>query len=164
MNIFTSENLHTLLIGGTFMAIVLFISFFRNVESRRLRDRLGEGNILLSSFGVHFYGVESVPGIPFNSIGALGLSAEGLYYCSRILKKELFIPGSKFSSISVTDDFKGKNMYGNVVIFNFINEDGKRDRAAFRIPYPERWSDAIRKAFLKNKPSFDPVDLSNNKT
>ena len=147
MNIFTSENVNTLVVGGAFMAIVLFISFFRNVESKRLRQKLGEGNILLSNYRVHFYGVESVPGIPFNSIGALGLSAEGMYYCSRILKRELFIPGSKFSSLSVTDDFKGKNMYGNVVIFNFINEKGEKDRAAFRIPYPERWSTAIRKVF-----------------
>lgn len=159
MNALTSGNINTLIAGGIFMLIVFLISFIRNMETKRLRNRLGEGNILLSSFNVHFYGVESVPGIPFNSIGAMGMSADGLYYCSRFLKKELFIPGKMFSSITVTDDFKGKNMYGNVVVFNFINDKGERDRAAFRIPYPERWSNAVNQVFLNKKPGAGTISV-----
>ncbi len=151
MNLSDSGNKGTLIVGGLFMGVVLLISFIRNMETKRLRNKLGEGNILLSGFNVHYYGVESEPKMPFNSIGAMGLSKEGLYYCSRFLKRELFIAGNQFSSISVTDDFKGKNMYGNVVVFNFINASGDRDRAAFRIPYPERWSKAINQLFLNKK-------------
>lgn len=151
MNLSDSGNKGTLIVGGLFMGVVLLISFIRNMETKRLRNKLGEGNILLSGFNVHYYGVESEPKMPFNSIGAMGLSKEGLYYCSRFLKRELFITGNQFSSISVTDDFKGKNMYGNVVVFNFINAGGDRDRAAFRIPYPERWSKAINQLFLNKK-------------
>ncbi len=131
------------------MSTVLVIAFVRNMEAKRLRKRLGEDKILLSGFNVHYYGVESAPKMPFNSMGALGLTKDGLYYFSRFLRNELFIPGKQLSSISVTDDFRGKNMYGNVVVFNFVNEKGERDRAAFRIPYPERWSKAINELFLK---------------
>jgi len=149
MSILDGSNKSTLIVGGLFMGLIFLISYIRNKEAKRLRKRLGADNILLSGFNVHFYGVESVKKMPRNSMGALGLSHEGLYYCSRFLKRELFIPGKQFSSISVTDDFKGKNMYGNVVVFNFVNEQGERDRAAFRIPYPEKWSEAITKLFLR---------------
>ncbi len=148
MNLLNSENKGTLIVGGLFMGVIFLISFIRNMETRRLRRRLGEGNILLSGFNVHYYGVESEPKIPMNSMGALGLSSEGLYYRARVLKRELFIEGKQLTSITVTDDFKGRNMYGNVVVMNFINNKGQKDRAAFRIPYPEKWSEAINKLFL----------------
>ncbi len=149
MKILDSGNLNTLIFGGIFMGIIFLLSFVKNLESGRLRKKLGEGQILLSGFNVHYYGLESDDKLLFNSMGALGLSSEGLYYCSRILKKELFIKGEQFSSIIVTDDFNGKNMYGHVVAFSFISEKGAHERAAFRIPYPEKWSKAITELFLK---------------
>lgn len=149
MNILDSGNKNTLIVGGLFMGVIFLLSYVKNMESRRLRRKLGDGQILLSGFNVHYYGLESDDKLLFNSMGALGLSSEGLYYCSRILKKEIFIKGEQFSSIAVTDDFNGKNMYGHVVAFNFINNKGAHDRAAFRIPYPEKWSKAITELFLK---------------
>ena len=152
MNLINSGNIGTLIVGGLFLGIVFLISFIRNLETRRLRNRLGADDILMTGFNVHFYGVESVPGIPFNNMGALGLSHEGLYYRSRYSKRDLFIAGKQITSIIATDDFKGKNMYGNIVAINFINEKGEKDRAAFRIPYPERWSKAINGLFFSNNP------------
>ena len=152
MNLLNSGNIGTLIVGGLFLGIVFLISFVRNIEAKRLRNRLGKGNIILSAYNVHFYGVESVPGIPFNSMGALGLSGEGLFYRARYTKRELFITGSQITSITATDDFKGKNMYGNIVAINFVNEKGEKDRAAFRIPYPEKWSKAINQLFLNKNP------------
>ena len=143
MNLFNSSNIGTLVVGALFMGVLLAISFVRNLEAKRLRNRLGEGNIILSAYNVHYYGVESIPGIPFNSMGALGLSSEGLYYVSRYTHKEVFVAGKQMTSITATDDFKGKNMYGNIVTINFINEKGEKDRVGLRIPYPEKWSKAI---------------------
>ena len=133
------------------MGVIFLISFIRNMESKRLQNRLGEGAVILSGYNVHFYGIESVPGIPFNSMGALGLSKDGVYYIARFSGKELFIQGAKISSLSVADEFKGKNMYGKVVVFNYINEENQKDRAAFRIPYPEKWSKAIHHQFMNQK-------------
>ena len=148
MNLLNSGNIGTLIIGGIFLGIVFLVSFIRNLEARRLRKRFGEGNILLSGFNVHFYGVESEEGKPLRSMGALALSAEGLYYRARYTKRELFITGKQMTSITATDDFKNKNMYGNIVAINFVNGKGEKDRAAFRIPYPEKWSKAINRLFL----------------
>ena len=148
MNLLNSGNISTLLVGGLFMVVLLSISFVRNLEAKRLRNRLGEGNIILSAYNVHYYGVESIPGIPFNSMGALGLSSEGIYYVSRYSKKEVFVSGKQMTSITATDDFKGKNMYGNIVAINFVNEKGEKDRVGLRIPYPEKWSKAINGLFF----------------
>ncbi len=148
MNLLNSSNITTLLVGAGFMGIVFTISFVRNLEAKRLRIRLGEGNIVLSGYNVHYYGVESEKGNPLRSMGALGLSSDGLYYRARYTKRELFISGKQITSIIATDDFKGKNMYGHVVAINFINDKGNKDRAAFRIPYPEKWSKAIIQLFL----------------
>ena len=148
MNLLNSGNISTILVGALFMGVVLAISFVRNMEAKRLKNKLGEGNIILSGYNVHYYGVESIPGIPVNSMGALGLSPEGLYFISRYAKKEIFIPGKQMTSITATDDFKGKNMYGNIVAVNFINEKGEKDRVGLRMPYPEKWSKAINRLFF----------------
>ena len=148
MNLFNSSNIGTLVVGALFMGVLLVISFVRNLEAKRLRNRLGEGNIILSAYNVHYYGVESIQGVPFNSMGALGLSSEGLYYVSRYNKKEVFVSGKQMTSITATDDFKGKNMYGNIVAINFVNEKGEKDRVGLRIPYPEKWSKAINGLFF----------------
>lgn len=148
MNLLNNGNISTLLVGAAFMGIVLTISFVRNMEAKRLRIKLGESHIVLSGFNVHFYGVESTKGKPLRSMGALALSGEGLYYRARYTKLELFISGKQMTSITATDDFKGKNMYGNIVAINFVNDKGEKDRAAFRIPYPERWSKAINQLYF----------------
>lgn len=148
MNLLNSGNISTLIVGGLFVGILLVISLVRNLEAKRLINKLGKSSIILSGYNVHFYGVESVGGIPFNSLGSLGLSGEGLYYRARYSKRDLFILGNQMTSITATDDFKGKNMYGNVVAINFINDKGEKDRAAFRIPYPERWSKAINQLYF----------------
>lgn len=149
-----SNNLEILLIGIGFMSIVFLIAFIRNMESRRIRSKYQQNEILLSSFGVQFYGVESVPGKPLRSTGTLVMTQKELYYRAKFMNRELTIPGEAISSLSVIDTFKGKLMYVKVIAVNFINSDGERDRAVFRIPYPERWNAAIRKVYLsRNEPA-----------
>ncbi len=140
-------NANTLIIGGAFIAIVLFIAWVRNREADRLTRIVGKENLLMSAFNVYYHGLESEKGSPLRSIGALALTVEGLYYRALVRKRELFIPGKRISSITVINEFKGKNMYEYIVGINFVNDEGKRDRAGFKIPHPERWSAAIRKAF-----------------
>lgn len=132
-----------LIFGIIFMAAVFLLAFLRNMESRRIRKKFQDNEILLSAFGVNFYGVDSEGGKPLRSIGALVLTHKGIYYHARFKNRELLIKPDQFSSLSVIETFKGKEMHIKVVAFNFINDEGKRDRAAFRIPYPERWSRAL---------------------
>lgn len=137
------SGIDVLVFGLLFMAAVFLLAFFRNKESRRIRAKFSEEEILLSAFGVQFYGVDSEGGKPLRSTGALVLTHKGIYYRARFTKRELLIRPDQFSSLSIIDTFKGKPMHVKIVAFNFLNDEGNRDRAAFRIPYPERWSRAL---------------------
>ncbi|MBL7006622.1 MAG: hypothetical protein ISR78_06050 [Spirochaetia bacterium] len=148
MDFLKASNFETVLIGIIFMGIVFTIAYIRNLEARRIRKIFREDEILLSSFGVQYFGVESEPGKPLKSTGVLVLTNAGIFYRAKFLNRTLQISGDKISSITAVDIFKGKDMYQKIVSINFVNEKGDRDRAGFRIPYPERWSMAIKKVFL----------------
>ena len=151
MDFLKAGNFETLLFGVLFMGAIFLIAYIRNLEARRIRKKFSEDEILLSSFGVQYYGVESDPGKILKSTGVLVLTKNGIFYRAKFLNRTLQIPGDKISSITAVDTFKGKNMYQRIVAINFVNEKGARDRAGFRIPYPERWSIAINKVFLEKK-------------
>jgi hypothetical protein len=150
MDFFKAGNFETLVFGVLFMGAVFLIAYIRNLEARRIRNKFNENDILLSSFGVQYYGVESEPGNPLKSTGSLVLTQEGIFYRAKFLNRNLEISGDKITSITAVNTFKLKNMYQKIVAVNFINEKGDRDRAGFRIPYPERWSQAITKVFLSS--------------
>ena len=148
MDILGNSNFDTLILGVLFMGAVFLIAYIRNLEARRIRKKFSENEILLSSFGVQYYGVESEPGNPLKSTGSLVMTKNGIFYRAKFLNRTFEISGDKFSSITAVNTFKGKNMYQKIVAINFVNEKGERDRAGFRIPYPERWSQAINKVFF----------------
>jgi hypothetical protein len=143
------SNLEVLLIGLLFMAVVIAVAHIRNVESRRIREKYRQDEILLSSYGVQFFGVESEPGKPLKSTGTLVMTKDEIYYRAKFLRREITIPGKAITSISVVDMFKNKLTYVKIIAINFINSEGERDRAGFRIPFPERWNEAISKAYLR---------------
>ncbi len=103
------------------------------------------------SFGVNYFGVESEPGRPDRSSGALVLTKEGLYYRARYAQKELFIPGQNLVKLEVIDHHKGRALHQKAVGVFFKNADGEKDRAAFRIPHSAQWARAIKKFFLDPK-------------
>ena len=148
MDFLKAANFEIIIFGLLFMGAVFLIAYIRNVETRRIRKRFREDEILLSSFGVQYYGVESEQGSPLKSTGVLVLTKDGIFYRAKFANRIVQIPGDKISSITAVDTFKGKNMYQKIVSINFVNEKGVRDRAGFRIPYPERWSKAISRVFL----------------
>ncbi len=137
-----------LLIGLAFMAVVFLIAYIRNMEARRVRKLFSDDEILLSAFNVQFFGVESVKGRPLRSTGVLILTGEGIYYRAKFLNRSLMIKGDTISSFTAVSEFKGRNMYTKFIAINFVNSNGERDRAGFRIPYPERWLEAVTRLFL----------------
>ncbi|MBU4241679.1 MAG: hypothetical protein KKF52_00450, partial [Nanoarchaeota archaeon] len=65
-------------------------------------------------------------------------------YKGRFDKRELFISKGDLLSIAVTDFHKGEPTIGKCLAFYFTNKDGKINRAAFELPYPKQWVDAIK--------------------
>lgn len=134
-----------------FLGIVFFLAYNRQRETRRIAQKFEKSRIIISSFAVNFFGLESEPGGPLRSSGVLVLLKDGLYYRARFANRELFIPGSAITYIGVTDTHKKKPLHQNVVVLQFLNNDGKEDKAAFRIPYPAQWISAIKANLLDTK-------------
>jgi len=61
----------------------------------------------------------------------------------------LLIPGSSITYIGVSNVHKGKDLHQSVVVLQFLNQDGKEEKAAFRIPYPAQWVAAIKSNLLE---------------
>lgn len=144
-------NPNWLVFALIFLGIIFYLAYMRQRESKRILDKFEKQEIIITSFGVNYYGLESEPGGPLRSSGVLVLLKNGIYYRARFVNRELFIPGSSITYIGVSDTHKGRNLHQSVVVLQFLNPDGREEKAAFRIPYPAQWVAAIKVNLLDQK-------------
>ena len=144
-------NPNWLVFAVLFLAVLLYLAILRNREARRISEKFPRDQIVLTSFGVNYYGLESEPGRPLRSIGALVLLRDSLYYRARFANRELTIPGAAITHIGVTDTHKGKPLHQYVVAIRFLNAEGKEQKAAFRIPLPAQWTTAIKATLIRDR-------------
>ena len=130
------------------IAMVAFMVFLRFREARRIVRKFPRERIVLTSFSATFYGLESEPGGPARSVGALVLLKDGLYFRARVTHRELTIPGSAIMNLDVTNTHRGRTMRLYVLAIRFRNPEGKGDTAAFRLLRPARWITAIRSTLM----------------
>jgi hypothetical protein len=135
-----------------FLLVVFTMVYLRQVETRRIEKKFDRKEIIITSFGVNFFGRESEPGGPLRSSGALVLLRSGMYYRARFSSRELFIPGPDITYLGVTDAFKGRPLHQQVMVIGFRAGEGKTDRAAFRLPHIAQWAAAIKANLLGRKP------------
>ena len=144
-------NPNWLLFALIFLGIIFYLAYSRQRETKRILDKFEKKNIIITSFGVNYYGLESEPGAPLRSSGALVLLKDGIYYRARHANRELFIPGSSITYLGVSQSHKGKDLHQTVVVIQFLNQDGREEKAAFRIPYPAQRVAAIKANLLDKK-------------
>ena len=144
-----NSNASWILFAVLFLGAVAFLAIIRQIETRRLYKKFSEDEIILLSFGVNFFGCESEPGRVNKSAGALVLTKSELYYRARYLNTELTIPGKSIAQIDVTDQHKGKPLHQQAIAIYFINEEGSKDKAVFRIPHPAKWVNLMNSMFVK---------------
>ena len=134
-----------------FIGLIAYMAAMQRIEARRVLSKFSKDSVLFMSFGVNYFGLESESGGPARSSGTLALIRDGLYYRARHANRELFIPGGTITNIEIIDQHKGKPLHQKVVGIIFLNQEGKVDRAAFRIPNPARWVNAIRRHFMSGE-------------
>ncbi|HOC52616.1 MAG TPA: hypothetical protein PKJ39_02675 [Caldisericia bacterium] len=140
-----------LIFAVIFLASMVFYNWFKQNSLRKEFKKFDKNDILMYTYGVYYYGVESEKGKILNSQGLMILLKNGLYYKGSLDKRQLFIPEGKLYSIVVTDFHKGELTYKECLAFYFENEKGEVDRAAFSIPHPKDWVDRIREVLAKDK-------------
>ena len=145
------SNPNWLIFAVLFILVMFYLVYMRQRETKRIMDKFDKNEVITTSFGVNYYGLESEPGGPLRSAGALVLLKHGIYYRARYAKRELYIPGSAITYIGVNNVHKGKDLHQTIVVLQFISEDGKEEKAAFRMPYPAQWVGAIKSNLLEKE-------------
>jgi hypothetical protein len=140
-----------LVIAVVFFGIMAYIVWIRWQDRKWIDKRFGSGNVLALSFGVNFFGSAAEPGKPRKSSGFLLLLPDRIVYRSRIKKLELEIPASKIARVYHDRLHKGVNLHQSLVKIDFINTRNERDTAAFKVPYPPQWINAIEHNLLKKR-------------
>ena len=143
------QNQQWILIALVFFGIIGYIVWVRWRDRKWIEERFGSQKILAMSFGVNYFGRASEPGPPRKSSGFLLLLSDRLFYRSRLKKIELEIPGSSIARIYHDRSHKGTNLHQSLVKINFINDQNEKDTAAFKVPYPPQWINAIENSLLK---------------
>ena len=138
-----------LFIAFIFFGIIGYIAFIRWRDRNWIEKRFGDQKILAMSFGVNYFGRASEPGKPRKSSGFLLLLQDQIFYRSRTARLELSIDGDKIVRVYPDNSIKGYNLHQSVVKIDFINENGDKDAAAFKVPSPPQWIQAIENNFLK---------------
>ena len=143
-----------LVIAVVFFGIMAYIAWIRRQDRRWIDRRFGGHNVLALSFGVNFFGSASEPGRPRKSSGFLLLLPDRLFYRSRVKKLELEIPAAKIARVYHDRSHKGVNLHQSLVKIDFVNARNEKDTAAFKVPYPPQWINAIENNLL-NKAKDD---------
>ena len=132
-----------MLIALVFFGIIAYVAWVRWRDRRWIEERFGRRTILAMSFGVNYFGRASEPGSPRKSSGFLLLLSDRIFYRSRIKKEELEIPASHIARVYHGRSHKGIDLHQSLVKIDFINSENEKDTAAFKVPYPPQWINAI---------------------
>lgn len=142
-----------------FLAIIAALASLRQRETRRIQEKFDAREIVITSFGVNYFGLESEPGGPLRSAGVLVLVKDGLWYRARFARRELFIPGRAITYIGVTQTHKGRQLHQQAIVVHFLNAAGRQDKAAFRLPLPAQWVAAIKANLIGDRPGSSSIRI-----
>jgi len=123
------------------------MSYSRWRDQRWIAWKYGRNAALTTGFGVTYYGAITSLGQPKGTTGFLVLLKDRLVFKSRKAKIEFEISSEAIKNVYHATEFKGKQMYQSIVSVDFVNQSGKADTVAFRLPYPPQWIRIIRVAF-----------------
>ena len=138
-----------MIIAVVFFGIMAYIAWIRWRDRRWIDERFGGHKIIAMSFGVNYFGSATEPGAPRKSSGFLILLPDRLFYRSRLKKLELEIPAARIARVYHDRSHKGADLHQSLVKIDFINDKNEKDTAAFKVPYPPQWINAIESNLLR---------------
>jgi hypothetical protein len=138
-----------LIIAAVFFGIMAYIAWIRWRDRKWIDERFGNDKIVAISFGVNYFGSATEPGSPRRSSGFLILLHDRVFYRSRFKKLELEIPAARIARVYHDKTHKGVNLHQSLVKIDFVNSQNQKDTAAFKVPYPPQWINAIENNLLK---------------
>jgi len=146
------EHQQWIVIALAFFGILAYIAIIRWRDRKWIDERFGSQNLRAMSFGVNYFGTATEPGKPRRSSGFLLLLPDRLFYRSRMKKIELEIPAGRIARVYHDRSHKGVDLHMSLVKIDFLNAGNQKDTAAFKVPYPPQWINAIETNLLKKTP------------
>ncbi len=140
-----------IVIALAFFGILAYIAVIRWRDRKWIDERFGSPSLRAMSFGVNYFGTATEPGKPRRSSGFLLLLPDSLFYRSRVKKIELEIPGSRIARVYHDRSHKGVDLHVSLVKIDFLNARNQKDTAAFKVPYPPQWINAIENNLVKKQ-------------
>jgi hypothetical protein len=137
-----------LIIAVVFFGIIGTVALIRYKDRKWIERRFSDRQIRAVSFGVNYFGLSSEPGSTRRSSGFLLLLSDRLFFRSRIKGLELDIPGDRIRNVTHGTSHKGRALHQSVIKIVFTDDTGQTDTAAFKVPYPPQWIDAIRNTLI----------------
>ncbi len=138
-----------MIIAVVFFGIMAYIAWIRWRDRKWIDERFGNDKIVAISFGVNYFGSATEPGSPRRSSGFLILLNDRMFYRSRFKKLELEIFAARIDRVYHDKTHKGVNLHQSLVKIDFVNSQNQKDTAAFKVPYPPQWINAIENNLLK---------------
>ena len=145
------KNQQWVIIAIVFFGIIAYISLIRWRDRNWIEKRFGRQQAVATSFGVNYFGRSTEPGKPRRSSGFLLLLHDRLFFRSRLSKLELDIPGSRITHVYHDRSHKGMDLHQSLVKVDFLNDQNQKDTAAFKVPYPPQWIQAIETTLIVGK-------------
>jgi hypothetical protein len=140
------------IIALVFFGTIFFIAWKRWQEQKWIKKRFSDQPAVALSFGVTYFGRATEPGGPHRSTGFLLLLPDRLFFRSRMAKVEVEISGPSINRVYHGTSHKGVDLHRSVIKVDFITDQGQKDTAAFAVPYPPQWIQAIKNILLQNLP------------
>jgi len=131
---------------GIFLLLLFLKLIFARVGKQlenRVRLRYPGRNYVMISIGANFFGQESSGHKQVRGNGALVLTESELWFTLAIPKREIAIPISSVSNISLVSSFLGKSIFKPLLCVEFENH-GSPDAIAWALKNPEAWIDKIQ--------------------
>ncbi|MBT4091959.1 MAG: hypothetical protein HN580_15715 [Deltaproteobacteria bacterium] len=140
----TFANQHWILIAFIFFGFLGYIVFLRWLDQRWINRKYGSDNVRTISYGVNYYGRTSDEGKIRRSTGVLVLLTDRLFFRSRRARLEIEIPGDKLLNVYHDVRHRGEELHTSLMMVEFINENKRKDTAAFKVPYPPQWIQSVQ--------------------
>ena len=131
------EHQQWIVIALVFFGILAYIAIIRWRDRKWIEARFGNRNLRAMSFGVNYFGSATEPGKPRRSSGFLLLLPDRLVY--------------RIARVYHDRSHKGVDLHTSLVKIDFLNAQDQKDTAAFKVPYPPQWINAIENNLLKNR-------------
>jgi len=142
-NFFFTQQWFMLLLG---FGILAFFVWQRWRDRRWIAAHFADQPIVVQSFGVHYFGRATEPGVPRRCTGFLLLFPDKLFFRSPAANAVLTIPVHALRRVYHATSHKGVDLHRSLMKLDFLTEHGHADTVAFAIPYPPQWMQAIEKA------------------